>query len=213
MLQYTKGTLKTALTSWNTNSDPDYVATLDEIIRRGELIVVRALDIENMDSVNDTTTSATVPQVWKPINMIYERVVVISVAGVTKQLRKRSRAWIELYNQDATNGEPKYYSEFDEQRWQMAPIPNNAYLVTVHGQYLLESLADGSDGATTWMSTNIPDILFYACSIAACDFLKHYAKKADNESNFGKLARDFVNNAKTLRRTEHADTAPSAPGQ
>lgn len=205
MLQYTKGTLKSALEEWNVNSDPEFESRLDEIIRRGEIICYRTLDLDNLDSVNDTTTQPTEPQVWKPLNMIDERVVVISIDGVTRQLRKRSRAWVELCNQDQTQGDPVYYAEWDEQRWFLAPIPDTAWLITVHGEYLPESIADGDDNSTTWLSTYVPDILYYACAIEACEFLKFWAKKAQNQADFAMRAHDFTATARNLQRADNED--------
>jgi hypothetical protein len=199
MLQYTKGTLKTALQDWNTNSDPTFVAHLDEIIRRGEIMLDRVLDLNNQEESSQTTTAATVAEVWKPADLINEKLVVITVAGVTKQLRKRSRAWIELYNQDGTLGVPLYYMEFDALRWFVAPIPDAAYLITVHGNHLIESLADGSDGTTTWYSTFTPEALYYACSVEACEFLKNYAKKAQNEQDLVKRGSAFIAQSKKLK--------------
>lgn len=205
MFQYTKATLKSALQDWNTSSNAEFVAALDEIIQRGELRLARLLDLDNLDSVLTTTTSDTVPEVWKPENLVTERVMVMSVTGVKRFLHKRSRAFIEAVNIADAEGPPVYYGEYDEQRWFVAPIPDGDYLIYVHGVYRPASIVDGSDGSTTWFSTRVPDLLFLACSIEANEYLKFWAHKAANEAELASKLDDFRGIAANLTRADVED--------
>lgn len=208
MLQYTQTSLHTALTLWNVNSDASFVATLPEIVKRGEIRLARALDLDSQDTFETTVTAASTLLVVKPTSpqvLINERAVSVNVGGQELPLVKRSRAWVQLYNKTNATGTPKYYAESDETHWAMAPIPAGVYTVTVHGSYTFASIEDGAGSSTTWFSTQVPDLLYYACSIEACEFLKAWAKKAQNEADFGKGVVEFTGIARNLQRADNED--------
>ena len=129
----------------------------------------------------------------------------ITIGGVTSFLKKRSRAWVDFYNRTATTGSPLYYAERNETTWALAPIPAGIYQLTIHGAFDFVSIMDGAAGATTWFSTQVPDLFYLACSIEACEYLKAWAKKAQNEADFNRLAAEFVATAKQLQRADIED--------
>jgi hypothetical protein len=222
---YTKASLKTHLNSWvegnGTDADAEFIAALDEIIQRGEARLYRDLDLDSLDSVVQTTTADTVPEVFKPENLVSERLVVISISGVKRQLLKRSRAWIEAMNRADANAAPVYFGEYDEDRWFLAPIPNGAYLIYVHGIYRPASIVDGSDSNTTWFSTRFPDVLAAACDIEAARKLKNWSRVAASEAEYiGKLD-NVLAQTKNLKRADVEDiigarnvvSTPTGPGE
>lgn len=209
MLQYTKATLKAHLSQWTegngAQADDAFVAALDEIIQRGELRIYRDLDLDNLDSINDTTTAAISNEVFKPDNLVDERLVTINAAGRERLLLKRSRAWVSMHNLLGATGVPQYYCEWDEDRWAVTPTSDAPYLITVQGSYRPASITDGSDGTTTWFSTRMPDLLAGACTIEAAEFLKFWTRKAVAEAEYtAKLdgARGITEN---LRRSDIED--------
>jgi hypothetical protein len=206
MLQYTQATLHTALTLWNVNSDPDFVNTLPEIVKRGEIRLSRALDLDSLDTVNTAvSTVAATATVTKPATLINERSVTVLVAAKDTQLIKRSRAWVKLYNSSGAQGTPKYYCETNETTWTLAPIPAGVYPLTIQGNFIFASIEDGATSSVTWFSTQVPDLLYYACSIEACEFLKAWAKKQQNQADFALALMQFTGIARTLQRTDSED--------
>jgi hypothetical protein len=175
MLSYTKATLKAKLLLWNRNSAPEYETELDEIIRSGELDLMRALDLDPLVGENDTTTSASSGEVFKPDNLLHETELWVTVASVRTPLPKRSRAWVKMMG--STPGTPLYYCELDTDRWTVGPPAADAYLIDVTGQYAPDSIVDGADSNTTWFSTVVPELLYLSCSIQANDFLKFWERK------------------------------------
>lgn len=206
MFQYTKETLKAHLQQWvegnGADADETFIDDLDEIIQRGELRCMRDLDLSSFDYVLDTTTSGTVPEVFKPGELVAERLVVISVDGRKSQLQKRSRAFIEAMNRDGTYGTPKYYGEWDEDRWFLAPIPADAWIIYVHGEYRPVSLVDGDDANTTWLSTRFPDILAAACSIEAAQQLRNWGLMAVAQAVYEGKLDDVRGLTANLRRSD-----------
>lgn len=175
MLSYTKASLKASLLAWNRNSAPEFEDNLDEIIRKGELELMRAIDFDPLITENDTSTSASAAEVFKPDNLLHETELWITVGSTRTPLLKRSRAWVKSVSQTA--GTPKYYCELDETRWNVGPPAAGVYLIEVTGQYAPDSLADGDDDGTSYFSTVMPDLLYLACSIAATTFLKAWNQK------------------------------------
>ncbi|HEY9464282.1 MAG TPA: hypothetical protein VIR54_14420 [Vicinamibacterales bacterium] len=212
MFQYTKATLKDNLKLWvegnGDDADDNFIDSLDEIIQRAELRLSRDLDLDNLDSVFDTTTAASASEVFKPDNLITERLLEISIAGVTHAMHKRHRAWTGAVNRAGTELDTAnplfkvYYSELDETRWTVAPIPDDAYLITVHGVFRPASIVDGNDDTTTWFSTRVPDLLQLASAIEAAAMLKNWARKAAAEAEYTAKLDDVRGITENLQRAD-----------
>lgn len=81
--------------------------------------------------------------------------------------------WIrELYPNATTTGEPEYYAIFDNDYFIVAPTPDSAYNVELHYFYRPASITAGSDSGTTWLSTNAPSALLYACLLEGYVYMK-----------------------------------------
>ena len=209
MLSYTKASLKLHLQTWvegnGIDADDAFVAGLDEIIGLAEIECFRDLDLDNLNSVNTATTAGTVPEVFRPENLIVEDLLVISIDGVKSQLHKRTRAFVEAMNRSDTQGSPKYYAEFDENRWFTAPIADDAYLIFVHGHYTPASIVDGDDSNTTWLSTRLPDVFVAACESKAAQLLKNWNLKAVADDEYKRLLADARGVVAKLRTTDIED--------
>ena len=71
----------------------------------------------------------------------------------------------------STTGSPIYYAQFDISNFIVAPTPSSDLSVELHYFYRPTSLTTDSSG-TTWISTNAPDALLYACLVEAYIFMK-----------------------------------------
>lgn len=205
-LSYTQTQLHTALQVWNVNADPDFVTTLPEIVKKGEILLARTLDLDNLDTTDTSVTLATgVQTATKPTTLINEREVTVTVAGAEYPVVKRTHGWVQLYAAGVANGTPKYYCERSETLWAFTPTPAGSYPLTIRGNYTFASIEDGAGSGTTWFSTRVPDLLYYACAIEACEFLKAWSKKAQNEADFAIRVKEFVGIAKNLQRSDIED--------
>jgi hypothetical protein len=203
MLSYTKGTLKEALMLWNRNSAPQFEAELDHIIRRGELALFRAIDSAPMLDQNDTSTAALSEEVFKPSNLLRETALWVTVDGTRYPLLKRSPSWIKYVS--TTPGRPRYYAERDTERWHVAPPAADAYLIEVDGEYAFESITDGNDDSTSYFSTTMPDLLYTACAIEACEFLKFWDHKDKLLLEFGAKVAIFRGDNANMEKTDAED--------
>jgi len=79
---------------------------------------------------------------------------------------------------------PKYYANWDESYWVVAPTPDTAYAITMAFNKEPTSLTDASVSASgTYVSNKYQDLLLYACLVNAygylkgpMDMLQHYDK-------------------------------------
>ena len=68
---------------------------------------------------------------------------------------------------------PKYYANWDEDNWVIAPTPDTAYEITLAYNKEPTSLTDATKSSTgTYLSNKYPDLLLYACLVNAYGYLK-----------------------------------------
>ncbi len=81
--------------------------------------------------------------------------------GERRYLEKKDTSFISEYSPSRTStGIPKYYANWDNDTIILAPTPNAAYTIEL------------AYNTTTWVSTNTPQLLLYACLVEAFMFLK-----------------------------------------
>ena len=100
---------------------------------------------------------------------------IIDSDNVYTYLQLKHVSFIRDFTPDSdTTGVPKYYAEFDEDTFILAPKPNSNYSFELHYTARPASLTAGSASGTTWLSTNAPLALLYGSLAEASIFLKNY---------------------------------------
>jgi len=106
-----------------------------------------------------------------PTDILTHRYMMITVSGDQIFLDFRDTSFMKEYWPDGTStGVPKYYSVWDQNTFYLAPTPNSAYVVELGYIYRPPQLS--STNPTTWISTNAPEALLYACLIQAYSYTK-----------------------------------------
>ena len=78
-----------------------------------------------------------------------------------------------MYNPNtATQGVPKYYSQFDVSNFLVGPTPDVNYVVELHYLYRPASITAGAANGTTWISQNGELALLYGALVEAYIFMK-----------------------------------------
>ena len=85
-------------------------------------------------------------------------------------LDKRDTSFIFEFNGAGATGVPKYYANWKETTLLVAPTPNAQYKVQLSYIYTPDALT--STNTTTYLSLNVPDLLFNAVMVQAYEFLK-----------------------------------------
>ena len=156
-----------------------------------------------MVTSNDTNTTVNASEVFKPPNLLMETALWVEDGGQLYPLEKRNPAMIRLTA--AADGRPEYYCEMDETRWQLDRDADEQYVIIVDGSYAPDSITQGGDDQTTYLSTTVPDLLYLACAIQACEFLKFWDHKAALVQEFGAKVATFRGDAPKIENTDAED--------
>ena len=151
---------------------------VNDFIEHAEDRIFRELDLDVFRSYQTASLTVGNPFVAVPgINITqdaFTRSVQIYTDGGTptrEYLIQKDVTFMNEYwpNRDST-GKPKYYANWDQDRLYLAPTPNSAYKIELALNKQPTGLS--STTTTTWLSTNAPKVLLYACLVEAFRFLK-----------------------------------------
>ena len=151
---------------------------VNDFIEHAEDRIFRNVDLDVFRSYQVASLTVGNPFVAVPgINITedaFTRSVQIYTDGGTptrEYLIQKDVTFMNEYwpNRDST-GKPKYYANWDQDRLYLAPTPNSAYKIELALNKQPTGLS--SSNTTTWVSTNAPKVLLYACLVEAYRFLK-----------------------------------------
>ena len=94
-------------------------------------------------------------------------------AGNQYYLEQRDTTFMAEYYSDPGSSSvdiPKYYANWDENFWVVAPTPDKTYEITLG--YNKEPVSIVTDTAGTYLSNKYADLLLYACLVNAYGYLK-----------------------------------------
>ena len=151
---------------------------LNGFINDAEFRILREVDSDNNRRYVTANLIASTRFIDVPTDLLIVRsaqIVDSDLAdGSTDQnrdfLQFRDTSFMSEFNPTATTGVPKYYSNWDETRIVVAPTPNATY--TIQLNYILKPTGLSSTNTTTYLSTEFPNGLLYACLVEAYGFLK-----------------------------------------
>lgn len=106
-----------------------------------------------------------------PSDILTHRYLMITSDGDQIFLDFRDTSFMKEYWADGTaTGIPKYYSVWDQNTFYVAPTPNADFSVELG--YIYRPAQLSASNTTTWISTNAPEALLYACLIQAYSYTK-----------------------------------------
>ena len=150
---------------------------VDKLIQNAENKIYRSFDAD-LERFYATSTMVignryvTIPQYLRVIRYIQLK----DDDGNQTYLEQRDPSFMAEYY--ATPGSsstsiPKYYANWDEEYWVVAPTPDTAYEITLAYNKEPTSLTDSSVSTTgTYLSNKYQDLLLYACLVNAYGYLK-----------------------------------------
>jgi hypothetical protein len=135
----------------------------NRILRDIDLDVFKLEAAGNMTSGNKFLTA--------PSDILTHRYMMITSGTNQIFLDFRDTSYMkEYWPNGATTGIPKYYSVWDQNTFYVAPTPNANFSVELGYIYRPAQLSPATP--TTWISTNAPEALLYACLIQAYSYTK-----------------------------------------
>ena len=170
-----------------TETDSNVLTTtiVNDFIEHAELKIFRQVDLDVFRKYKTATLTAgdafiSMPGAI-PTDFEYARYInIFGTSGLSGSsltanervfLDKRDPSFMNEYRSDRTaTGVPKYYANWDNDTILLAPAPNAAYTIELAYNALPTGLS--ASNTTTWVSTNVPQMLLYACLVEAFKFLK-----------------------------------------
>lgn len=146
-------------------------AVINTFITMAENQILREIDLDvfklevsgNLTSGNKFLTA--------PTDILTHRYMMITVSGDQIFLDFRDTSFMkEFWPDGSATGVPKYYSVWDQNTFYVAPTPSASSVVELGYNYRPPQLS--SANPTTWISTNTPEALLYACLIQAYSYTK-----------------------------------------
>ena len=172
-MSWTFTTLKTAIQDYTQNTESTFVTNLPTLIVQAENRIVKSVELPNFrKNVTGTLTSSS-PYLSTPTDYLYPfSLAVLDSSSNYKYLLNKDVSFIrQSFPSASTTGTPKFYAQFDDDTFIIAPTPDSNYTVELHYFYIPTSITTSSDG-TSWLGTNATEALLYASLVEAYTFMK-----------------------------------------
>ena len=152
-------------------------AILDTMIKNAENKIYRSSDNDDNRFYATSTLQTGNRYVTIPSDLRVIRYVQLKdSAGNQVYLEQRDPSYIATYYDTpgtASSTLPKYYANWDENYWVIAPTPNAAYEITLAYNKNPVSLTDATKSTTgTYLSNKYQDLILYASLVNAYAYLK-----------------------------------------
>ena len=173
IMSWTYTTLKSAIQDYTQNTESTFVADLATMITQAEQRIIKSVELPNFrKNVTGTLTSGN-QYLSSPSDYLYPySLAVLDGDSNYSYLLNTDVSFIrEAYPLTSTTGTPKHYAQFDDDTFIIGPTPSSGFTVELHYFYIPESISASADG-TSWLGTNAPEVLLYACLCEAYTFMK-----------------------------------------
>lgn len=146
-------------------------AVINTFITMAENQILRQIDLDVFKlEVSGNLTSGN-KFLAAPSDILTHRYLAITSGNDQVFLDFRDTSFMkEYWANGASTGVPKYYSVWDQNTFYVAPTPNAAFVAELG--YIYRPAQLSSTNTTTWISTNAPEALLYACLIQAYSYTK-----------------------------------------
>jgi len=171
-MAYTYTTLKTAIQDYTQNTETTFVSQLPRFILNAEERILKECQLDIYRRY--ATGSAATDTKFLTIPSDYLATLSLSVVNSSSNefLLYKHATFLQDYTPDpATTGTPKYYADWDETAFLLAPTPDQDYTMELHYFYGPASITTVSSG-TTWLGDNAELAMLYGALVEAYTFMK-----------------------------------------
>ena len=185
-MSFTNTALKTAIQDYLDSTEASFVSNLPTFITTAEERIFKNVQLDDFrkNQVGNLTASGTYLECPTDYLAPFSLAVVDSANNYNYLLLKQVSFIRDFTPNASTKGLPKYYAEFDDNTFIVAPTSDLAYEVELHYYYRPASLTSTTGSETTWLSENAPNAMLYGSLVEACTYLKNYESIPVYESKF-----------------------------
>jgi len=181
---------------------------LSTIISNAEARIFRTVDSDDTKFYATSETTTGNRYITVPVGTIIIRYVQLTNPSSSDQvyLEQVDSSFMAEFFADPDNSndyaQPKYYAQWDSDNWVVAPTPDQAYALTMAYIKKPDSITT-SDSTTTYLSTNVYDLLLYACLSEAFKYLKGPTNMLDlYERSYQEAVQTFAVEQQGRRRRD-----------
>jgi hypothetical protein len=146
-------------------------SVINTFITMAENRILRDIDLDVFKQEDTGNLTGGNRFLGAPLGILTHRYLMVVVGDDRIFLDFRDQSFMREYWPDYTEeGVPKYYSVWDQNTFSVAPTPDENYQVQLGYIYRPPQLS--ATNTTTWISTNAPEALLYACLIQAYSYTK-----------------------------------------
>ena len=146
-------------------------SVINTFITMAENRILRDIDLDVFKLEVAGSLTANNKFLTAPSDILTHRYIMATLNGDQTFLEFRDTSFMKEYWPDYTQtGTPKYYSVWNQNTFYIAPTPDANYDVQLGYIYKPQQLS--SSNPTTWVSTDAPEALLYACLIQAYSYTK-----------------------------------------
>mgnify|MGYP003148221278 FL=1 len=214
-MSFTLSTLKTAIQDYSESTESSFVTHLPDFIKTTEERILKAVQLDNFRKNVTGTATASNTYLSTPSDYLSSfSLALIDSSNNYNYLDLKHVSFMRDYTPSAsTTGTPKYYGEYDDNTFILAPTPNTNFTFELHYFYKPASLTSAGDSGTTWLSTNAPNTLLYGSLVEAMVYLKNYDAMPLFEQRFQEAIQLLKNlgEGKSTRDQNRYDEARRVP--
>jgi hypothetical protein len=190
-------------------------STLDQITKNTENRIYRELQIDAFRAYATAAMTSGNRYVSTPTNLRNIRYVQITDSSNEQTfLEQKDTSFMAEYDPTPSTsyGTPKYYANWDNDTWVVAPTPADNFNVTI-AYYVQPATITSTTSATSYVSTFAEDMLLYGCLAETYKYLKGPADMIQlYEQSYQTAKQSFgVEQTGRRRRDEYTDGVVRVP--
>lgn len=171
-MAYTFTTLKTAIQEYVQSTETTFTSQLSRFIINAEERILKECQLDVFRKSSQGSASSGTQYLAKPTDFLSQNSLSVIVSSSKQFLLYKQVTMLQDYTPNpTTTGAPKYYADWDNDTFLLAPTPDDNYTMELHYFYRPTSITASGDG-TSWLGTNAELAMLYGSLIEAYTFLK-----------------------------------------
>ena len=171
-MAFTFTTLKTAIQDYTQNAESTFVSQLSRFILNAEERILKECQLDVFRKSSQGSSTSGNQYLSKPSDFISQNSLSVINSSSKEFLLYKQVTMLQDYTPNpTTTGTPKYYGDWDENTFLLAPTPDSNYTMELHYFYRPTSITTSGDG-TSWLGTNAELCLLYGSLCEAYTFMK-----------------------------------------
>jgi hypothetical protein len=171
-MAYTFTTLKTAIQDYVQSTETTFTSQLSRFIINAEERILKECQLDVFRKSSQGSASSGTQYLAKPTDFLSQNSLSVIVSSSKQFLLYKQVTMLQDYTPNpTTTGTPKYYADWDNDTFLLAPTPDDNYTMELHYFYRPTSITASGDG-TSWLGTNAELAMLYGSLVEAYTFLK-----------------------------------------